>query len=156
MPEATGALATAAVDFGTCVSDFAAGLVCVQPRVGAASIAKPKNTRAERPHALPKLAADILASGIATLKLRGAGRILRRESSAARSLFNNLLFDRRFNLVPQHGRWVRVLAQRAGIAVRQNLNHPIVKIVHWVAQNRLEPAIVFLVSTFDIIPQTMA
>jgi hypothetical protein len=60
-----------------------------------------------------------------------------------------------FNLVPQDWRRIRILAQRTRIPVRQNLHHPVVKIIHRVAEDRLETSVVFLVRTFNIISQTV-
>src|SRR6202049_2674393 len=52
------------------------------------------------------------------------------------------------------GIWIR--AKRFWIATGKDLNHPVVKIIHWMRLYRLEPAIVFFVGLLNVITQSYA
>src|SRR3984893_18893829 len=51
---------------------------------------------------------------------------------------------------------VRVRAKRFWIATGQDLNHPVVEIIHWMRLYSLEPAIVFFVGLLNVITQSYA
>src|SRR6201999_3586164 len=54
------------------------------------------------------------------------------------------------------GRGVRIVAESVGVALRENLHHPAIKIVDRVIHDEFEPPIVFSVSFLNVIPQPYA
>src|SRR4029077_5922795 len=61
-----------------------------------------------------------------------------------------------FTLLAQDGRGIGICPKRVWIAAGQNLNHPIIEIVHWMRLYSQEPAIVFFVGLLNVITQSYA
>jgi hypothetical protein len=59
-------------------------------------------------------------------------------------------------LVLAHGRCVGIFAERAGVTVRQNLDHPTVKIIHGMIHDGFETAVVFAMSFLNVVFQSDA
>lgn len=56
-------------------------------------------------------------------------------------------------LTPQNRSGVRIFAQHLGIASGQDLHHPVVEVIHRVAQDRKEASFVFFVGLLNVITQ---
>jgi len=53
-------------------------------------------------------------------------------------------------LVPQNGRGIWIFSESFGIALGQNLHHPVMEVIHWLLQNRAETAVVFFTGFIEV------
>ena len=67
---------------------------------------------------------------------------------------NEKKFDGLLVLASWHG--VRIFAERAGIAFRQNFHHPSIKVVHRMIHDGFESSVVFAVSFLNVVFQSYA
>jgi hypothetical protein len=59
-------------------------------------------------------------------------------------------------LAPQSGRAIRIFAKGLGIAIAQDLHHPVIEVIDGMAKNRLKTPTILFMSLLDIISQTYA
>src|ERR1700688_3810094 len=57
-------------------------------------------------------------------------------------------------LTPYNRRGIRITPESLWISLAKDFDHPVIKVIHWMAQNRLEAPVIFFVSLFNIISQT--
>src|SRR4029077_111540 len=59
-------------------------------------------------------------------------------------------------LAMPRGRRVWVFAESVGIALREDLHHPAIKVIHWVVHDGFETPVVFSMSFFNVVFQSDA
>ena len=60
----------------------------------------------------------------------------------------------RFMLMAQNRGGIGIIAEDFGVSATQNFHHPVIKIIHRMGENRLETAIVFFMSLFNVVTQS--